>query len=230
MGTEEKPRAVSWKRGGSREGPVLSVLFLMPQSPSSAPISSLAGIVVCRPDGHTASSFSSLIYFAQNLVLRMVLPFFTCTSSSEDLCLGFHRAREAQNLMLFMPPKLHNVPSIVTWIFLCGILQYGGQLSSEFTMPLGKPDRYMKQSPGFRQSGLLAVFYHAMGQIILMFLTEFLMDICPMECRLALNLIASCVSTECQDYRLAPPHQPLLIFKNKHWSWECGHKLLISAL
>lgn len=145
MGTEEKPRAVSWKRGGSHECPVLSVLlFLMPQSPSSAPISSLAGIVVCRPDGHAASSFSSLVYFAQNLVLRMVLPFFTHTFSSEDLCLGFHRAREAQNLMLFMSPKLQNVPSIVTWIFLCGILQYGGQFS-EFTMHLGKPDLYMKQ-------------------------------------------------------------------------------------
>lgn len=85
-------------------------------------------------------------------------------------------------------------------------------------MPLGKPDLYMKQSPGFRQSGLLAVFYHPMGQTILMFLTEFLVDSCLMEYRLALNLTASHVSTQCQDYRLAPPHQPSLIFKNKHWT------------
>lgn len=145
IGTEKKLRAVNWKRGGSHEGPVLSVLFLIPPSPSSAPISSLAGIVVCWPEGHAASSFSSLVYSAQSLVLRTVLPFFTRTSSSEDLCLGFHRAREAQNLMLFMSPKLQNVPLIVTWIFLCGILQYGGQFSSEFTMPLRKPDLSMKQ-------------------------------------------------------------------------------------
>lgn len=145
IGTEKKLRAVNWKRRDSHEGPVLSVLFLMPQSPSSAPISSLAGIVVCWRDGYSASSFSSLFYFAQSVVLRMVLPFFTRTSSSKDLCLGFHRAREAQNLMLFMSPKLQNVPLIVTWIFLCGILQYGGQFSSEFTMPLEKPDLSMKQ-------------------------------------------------------------------------------------
>lgn len=187
----------------------------MPQSPSSAPISSLAGIVVCWPEGHAASSFSSLVYSAQSLVLRTVLPFFTRTSSSEDLCLGFHRAREAQNLMLFMSPKLQNVPSIVTWIFLCGILQYGGHSPQNLPCLLENQTCPWNNNLASDRVGF-TVFYHSMGHTILRFLTEILLDSCLMVCRLALNLTASRVSTECQEYRLAPPHQPSLISKNKH--------------
>lgn len=41
--------------------------------------------------------------------------------------------------------ELQNVPSVVIQTFLCGIPQRGGQVYSEFTMPLAKLALYMKQ-------------------------------------------------------------------------------------